>query len=117
MSYKIGGPMHEGVLRSAALRDAGDRADGTFGYILDFTDGCSAFWVRSRTRTRSTLSVFGLEPAILLLGARACRGPHGSRLRRRCWDRARGTGRIRISPEPGWSRRCTWPRRHGVAAL
>lgn len=35
--------MHEGVLRSAPLRDAGDRADGTFGYILDFTDGLLSF--------------------------------------------------------------------------
>src|SRR5689334_14224886 len=60
---------------------------------------------------------FDCEPVIILLGARACRGLHGYRLRRRCWDRARGTERIRISPEPGWSRRCAGPRRHGAAAL
>jgi hypothetical protein len=35
-----------------------------------------------------------------LLGAKACRGPRVPRLRRRCWDRARGTLRIGIFQNP-----------------
>jgi hypothetical protein len=80
---------------------AGDSTDGTFGYILDVTDGLLS--LMGTIEDAYPVNVERLDPelAIILLGARACRGPRGSHLRQRCWDRARGTGRIRISPEPG----------------
>src|SRR5581483_4236494 len=66
---------------------------------------------------RTKLAGRGTRPTwIILLDARACTGARGSRLRRRCLDRARGTARNYTSPELGWSRRCARPRKRAVAA-